>query len=95
MKTVEQMVMHFQEMQAHSRISVATISMLNQIEQQYINMAQGGDGGQLSGFDAGTTCRDYNYNNYPDSFFRAVCERMGWLPRKETITLETYSSDPM
>ena len=95
MKTVEQMVMHFQEMQAHSCTSVATISMLDEIEQQYINMAQGGDGGQLSGFDAGITCRDYNYNNYPNSFFQAVCERMGWLPHKETITLEPYSADPM
>ena len=93
MKSVEQMVKHFREMQSYP--SVATTSMLNEIKQQYTNMARGGDGGQLLGFDAGTTCRTYNYSGYPDSFFRAVCERMGWLPRKETITLETYSSDPM
>lgn len=93
MKSVEQMVNHFQEMQSHA--SVATASMLNEVEQQYVDMAQGGDGGQLMGFDLGITCRNHNYSDYPDSFFRAVCERMGWLPRKETITLETYSSDPM
>ena len=93
MKSVEQMVKHFQEMQSHA--SVATTSMLNEVEQQYVDMAQGGDGGQLMGFDLGTTCRNYNYSDYPDSFFRAVCERMGWLPRKETITLESYSADPM
>ena len=87
------MVKHFQEMKSHS--SVATISMLNEIEQQYINMAQGGDGGQLLGFDRGTTCRAHNYNGYPDSFFRTVCERMGWLPRKETITLDAYPGDPI
>tara|TARA_B100001057_G_scaffold443307_1_gene479312 strand:- start:1062 stop:1271 length:210 start_codon:yes stop_codon:yes gene_type:complete len=69
--------------------------MLNEVKQQYTNMAQGGDGGQLFGFDAGTTCRAYNYNNYPDSFFRAVCERMGWLPTNESVRLEAYSADPI
>ena len=93
MKTVEQMVNHFQVMKSHA--TFATVSMLNEIEQQYTNMAQGGDGGQLLGFDVGTTCRDHNYKGYPDSFFQKVCEQMGWLPSKETITLETYSSDPM
>lgn len=93
MRSVEQMVKHFREMQSHR--SVATTSMLREIKQQYINMAKGGDGGQLNGFDLGATCRTYNYSDYPDSFFLAVCERMGWLPRNNTITLEAYSADPI
>ncbi len=76
MKTVEKMVKHYKEMQAHR--SFATISMLEEIKQQYINMANGGHGGQLLGFDAGTTCRSHNYKGYPDSFFQQICERMGW-----------------
>lgn len=93
MKSVEQMVKHYQEMQAHG--TMATASMIREVKQQYINMARGGDGGQLQGFDQGTTCRTHNYSNYPDSFFREVCERMGWLQRgTESLNLEPYSSDP-
>ena len=76
MKTVEQMVKHYKEMESHG--SYATHSMLSEVKQQYINMAQGGNGGQLMGFDKGTNCRSYNYPGYPDSFFRDVCDRMGW-----------------
>jgi len=76
MQTFDQMVKHYREMQAHG--SVATVSMLEEVKRQYINMANGGDGGQLDGFDHGTTCRSYNYNGYPDSFFQGVCEEMGW-----------------
>ena len=93
MKTVEQMVKHYQEMQAHG--TMAATSMLREVKQQYINMARGGDGGQLAGFDYGTTCRTYNYDNYPDSFFRGVCEGMGWLPKNESSRLEAYSADPV
>ena len=58
---------------------------------QYRDMARGGDGGEL-GFepsdrdaflvnslqplDAPVTCRAYNYPGYPDSFFRAVLDRL-------------------
>ena len=93
MRSVEQMVKHYQEMQAHN--TMATASMLREVKQQYINMAQGGDGGQLAGFDLGTTCRTYNYKGHPDSFFQRVCERMGWLPSKETIMLDAYPGDPV
>ena len=75
-KTVEQMVRHFSKMQSYR--TVGTVSMLQEIKQQYINMANGGDGGQLAGFDKGTNCRSYNYPGYPDSFFRDVCDIMGW-----------------
>lgn len=93
MKSVEQMVKHFQEMRSHG--TMATTSMLREVEQQFVSMAKGGDGGQLAGFDHATTCRDYNYKGYPDSFFRGVCERMGWLPSNESIRLEAYSADPV
>ena len=93
MRSVEQMVKHFREMESYA--TVATISMLSEIEQQYINMAKGGDGGQLKGFSLGTTCRSENYSGYPDSFFRTVCERMGWLPSNESVNLEAYSADPV
>ena len=93
MRTVEQMVKHFQEMRSFG--SRATTSMLREVKQQYVNMAEGGDGGQLSGFDHGTTCRAQNYNGYPDSFFRTVCERMGWLSRKDTMILDAYPGDPI
>ena len=77
MRTVEQMVKHFREMQSHG--TIATTSMLREVERQYVDMAKGGDGGQLDGFNHVTTCRDHNYKGYPDSFFHTVCERMGWI----------------
>ena len=60
------------------------------------DMAKGGDGGDL-GFERNgeTTCRGINYKNYPDSFFRKVCEGMGWLPVNESVRLEAYSADPI
>ena len=76
MRTVDQMVEHYKEMESHR--TFATVSILEEIERQYTNMANGGDGGQLTGFEAGTTCRSYNYSGYPDSFFQEVCKRMGW-----------------
>jgi hypothetical protein len=76
MRTVDQMVKHYREMRSYR--TFATTSMLDEIKQQYINMANGGNGGQLVGFDQGTTCRSYNYSGYPDSFFQEVCERLGW-----------------
>ena len=81
-KTVEQMVKHYREMRQHvvEHSSFATASMLEEIKRQYIDMAQGGDGGELFGFESrGKTCRSYNYPGYPDTFFLRVCEGMGWL----------------
>ena len=89
MKSVDEMVRHFQKM----RSSALNTSMYEEVKWQYINMAKGGHGGPM-GFADDSTCRSHNYKGYPDSFFQKVCEAMGWLPRKETITLETYSSDP-
>ena len=76
MKTVEQMVEHYKSMRAN----VNATTMYNEAKWQYISMANGGDGGCL-GFEQNgqTTCRGINYPNHPDSFFRQVCEHMGWL----------------
>ena len=92
MKTVEDMVKGYTDMKAALEYS----SMYREAKYQYLDMAKGGDGGDL-GFERNgeTTCRGINYKGYPDSFFREVSERMGWLPRKETITLEAYSADPI
>ncbi len=76
-RTVDQMVKHYKEIQSYR--TAATVSMLQEVKQQYIDMASGGDGGQLNGFDAGTTCRSYNYSGYSDSFFQQVCVKMGWV----------------
>ena len=76
MQTVDQIVKHYREMQAHG--SMATVSMLEEVKRQYIDMANGGDGGQLDGVDYGTDCRSYNYSGYPDSFFQEVCREMAW-----------------
>ena len=51
-----------------------TPMMLNEIESQYIEMAQGGDGT--------ITCmgniREEYYKGKPDAFFQRVCDSMGW-----------------
>lgn len=91
MKTVEETVERYQSMKGQT----ALFGMYDEVKWQYVNMAKGGDGGDMGFTKNGeTTCRGINYKGYPDSFFREVSERMGWLPRKETITLESYSSDP-
>jgi len=52
-------------------------SILREVRYQYLEMAEGGDGGTM-GWADGQTCREYNYPGYPDSFFAQVCEGMGW-----------------
>jgi len=92
MRTVEEMVEYYKDMQSRPSSSY----MYNEVEWQYQDMAKGGDGGDL-GFERNgeTTCRGINYKNYPDSFFRKVCEGMGWLPKNESVRLEAYSADPV
>ena len=77
MKTVDQMVTHFENLRANA----SNTSMYEEVKWQYINMANGGNGG-TAGFvneSGDATCREINYKNYPDSFFVQVCERMGWI----------------
>ena len=77
MKTVEQVVKHYQLMRANAN----NTTMYEEVKWQYINMANGGNGGYAGfvGPNGEETCRDINYKNYPDSFFQQVCERMGWI----------------
>ena len=78
MKTAEEMIEMY-------KTSVG-MGMLRGIRSQYIEMAQGGDGGRLGykpedsscSHPDGPTCRDYNYPDKPDSFFQEVCDGMGW-----------------
>ena len=48
------------------------------IKMQYVDMARGGDGGELYGIEGEPSCREYNYPGQPDTFFQAVCDGMGW-----------------
>jgi len=92
MRTVEEMVKGYTDMKARQSYS----SMYREAKYQYIDMANGGDGGDL-GFERNgeTTCRGINYKGYPDSFFQKVCEGMGWIARRDTITLDAYPGDPI
>ena len=78
MKTPSEMIKTYSEM--------GSSSMLNEVRYQYLEMAEGGTGGRL-GYKPkdsscvhpdGPTCRDYNYPSHPDSFFKEVCDGMGW-----------------
>jgi hypothetical protein len=51
-----------------------TPMMLNEVESQYIEMAQGGDG---SIAQMGNIRKEY-YGTMPDEFFQRVCDGMGW-----------------
>lgn len=55
-------------------------SLLREAREQYIDMANGGDGGKLY-LPGEPTCREYNYPDFPDAFFQAVCDGMGWAWR--------------
>jgi hypothetical protein len=72
---VSRLVEHFKTMQ----ITVPGSSMLHEARSQYIDMASGGDGGDL-GFEKNgeTTCRGVNYPGYPDWVFDHVTVNMGW-----------------
>lgn len=54
-------------------------SILREVRWQYADMAEGGDGGDLGFEENGqTSCRGVNYPGYPDRFFQAVRNLMGW-----------------
>tara|TARA_R110000824_G_scaffold343581_1_gene530209 strand:- start:160 stop:393 length:234 start_codon:yes stop_codon:yes gene_type:complete len=52
-----------------------TNMMLNEVEYQFIDMANGGMGDCEN-------IRSYYYSDVPDIFFQAVCDKMGWNWRK-------------
>ena len=88
MKSSTEMIDYYRELQSFT----AGSSMLREIEWQYIDMAQGGDGGSLgSGVSSEwegprgwpeTSCRGINYPQEPDAFFQEVCDGMGWKWRE-------------
>ena len=48
--------------------------MLNEVEAQYVAMANGGDGSSVGNGEI----RKTYYSGMPNSFFQAVCNKMGW-----------------
>ena len=60
MKTAAYMIAYYKDMASASY-------NLREMMWQYINMARGGDGGELYGIEGEPTCREYNYPDYPDS----------------------------
>ena len=48
--------------------------MLSEAKQQFVEMAQGGDG---TGAMMGNIRSEY-YAGFPDKFFQLVCDMMGW-----------------
>ncbi|HIL95877.1 MAG TPA: hypothetical protein EYG51_08160 [Pseudomonadales bacterium] len=57
----------------------AGASMLRELQWQYADMANGGDGGALaSEANSEDTCRANYYPGYPDEFFQEVCDLMCW-----------------
>lgn len=48
--------------------------MLDEVEMQFVEMAQGGDGtvAQMGNI------REEYYESIPDKFFQVVCDMMGW-----------------
>ena len=51
-----------------------TEMMMNEVEAQFIEMSQGGDGTITMMGDI----RDSHYKGKPDAFFQRVCDSMGW-----------------
>ena len=70
MKTATEMIKFYKNM--------ASIGALQEVMWQYISMSCGGTGGKLIGIEGEPSCREYNYPDYPDSFFQEVCDGMGW-----------------
>ena len=81
-----------------------THMMLNEVEMQFIEMAQGGTGECTQ---QGNIREDF-YKGYPDSFFQEVCYKMGWKIKPVSSQhlylayhangydlLDPYSADPM
>jgi len=51
-----------------------TEMMVNEVEMQFIEMSQGGDGTEAM---MGKIREEY-YKGKPDAFFQHVCDEMGW-----------------
>ncbi len=67
--------------EAGEKGSMMTPMMLNEVEMQYIEMAQGGDGSIAM---MGNIRKEY-YGTMPDVFFQRVCDEMGWDWRSQFV----------
>ena len=56
-----------------------TDMMLDEVKEQYIHMAEGGDGSRAGMGEI----RDEFYKGFPNKFFQLVCDMMGWKWSKE------------
>ncbi len=72
-KTAQQMIAHYKNLQDMFPNS----SMVMEAQEQYVNMAAGGDGGP--GSLNGISVRASHYKNKPDSFFKEVATELGWI----------------
>ena len=52
-------------------------SRLREVRWQHLAMAGGHHGGS-TGNEDGSTIRETYYKGYSNSFFKMICERMGW-----------------
>ena len=59
---------------ASSGNGLMTEMMVREVKGQYIDMATGGDGSCVGNGEI----RNEYYPGMPNSFFRAVCDHMGW-----------------
>tara|TARA_R110001583_G_scaffold31091_1_gene106793 strand:+ start:1252 stop:1488 length:237 start_codon:yes stop_codon:yes gene_type:complete len=78
MKSVKETVKYYKALRSMKPHS----SVLREVRFQYLEMAKGGDGGELGfipdGFNRPPVCREYNYPLQPDSFFQEVVKEMEW-----------------
>ena len=76
MLTQEQRDLAFRKVQQYRTRAggMMTEMMLNEVEVQFVHMAQGGDGSRA---EMGNIRAEY-YPGYPNRFFQLVCEMMGW-----------------
>ena len=76
MLTQEQRDLAFRKVEHYRTRAGGAMSemMLNEVEMQFVEMAQGGDGSiAMMG-----NIREEYYPGMPDKFFQLVCDMMGW-----------------
>jgi hypothetical protein len=77
--TTAEIIQNYKAMQARMPNS----SILREVQHQYRNMSEGGDGGPMGytppDLNHEPTCREYNYPGKTDDFFKEVRTALGWL----------------
>ncbi len=74
-KEAEQKIKWYKLNESGEKGSMMTPMMLNEVESQFIEMAQGGDGTITK---MGNIREEY-YEGKPNAFFQHVCDEMGWI----------------